>query len=366
MQSWAHKLQQLIEQHQRVVLVTIVNLKGSTPRELGAKLLVTKEHSYHTIGGGNLEYQSIQLAQNLLNQAGEKTHQLKRFSLASSLGMCCGGIVEVLFEVINKQSSAWLNEWLEHEKNQRPALLLTAVQGDYRDKQVILYERVAEQTDQMIRHYSKAVFDTVLQLSESKESNYQAKLQYGENKQLTFIETAPTKQNHLILLGAGHIGQAVIQHFKQLPWQITWVDNRDDCLNQTDIDTLPKNIMFQVTDSPELEVALAPKNSYFLVMTHDHSLDLRLTESILKRNDFCYFGVIGSLTKRKRFEHRLKNKGFEEKQITQMICPVGISGIKSKQPYAIALSVVAQIVQIEELFNNNNKITMESKQTHVG
>ena len=69
---------------------------------------------------------------------------------------------------------------------------------------------------------------------------------------------------------------------------------------------------------------------------------------ILKRDDFTYFGLIGSKTKRKRFEHRLLQRGYQAAQLSRMICPMGIDGIDSKLPAAIALAVSAQLIQIEE------------------
>jgi xanthine dehydrogenase accessory factor len=47
-------------------------------------------------------------------------------------------------------------------------------------------------------------------------------------------------------------------------------------------------------------------------MTHNHQLDLELTAAILKRNDFTWFGLIGSKTKRVKFEHRLRERGFDD------------------------------------------------------
>ena len=184
--------------------------------------------------------------------------------------------------------------------------------------------------------------------------------------QLVFIETSAPKMNRLILFGAGHVGQAVVHLFKNMPWHITWVDTRDECIDEKSIANLPSSVSLCITDTPEAEIALAPLNSYFLVMTHDHHLDLELTEHILKRDDFCYFGVIGSGTKRKRFEHRLKSKGISQQQLTKMHCPIGISGIKSKQAYAIAVSVVAQLLQIAEQANSKTNIIQDLKINHVG
>ena len=83
-------------------------------------------------------------------------------------------------------------------------------------------------------------------------------------------------------------------------------------------------------------------------MTHSHALDQRLTEAIMARDGVGWFGLIGSHTKRKQFEHRLRARGVEQARIDAMVCPVGMPGIGSKLPAAIAASVVAQLLAVWE------------------
>jgi len=89
------------------------------------------------------------------------------------------------------------------------------------------------------------------------------------------------------------------------------------------------------------EVDELPAGSYCIVMTHNHQLDLELTAAILKRNDFTWFGLIGSKTKRVKFEHRLRERGFAEDRLQRMRCPMGIAEVKGKLPIEIAVSIAA-------------------------
>jgi len=79
------------------VLVTITNTKGSTPREVGAKMLVTKKEFFGTIGGGALEWMALEKARSLL-----KAEESQRLAvpLCSKAHQCCGGFVELFFDVI--------------------------------------------------------------------------------------------------------------------------------------------------------------------------------------------------------------------------------------------------------------------------
>ena len=92
----------------------------------------------------------------------------------------------------------------------------------------------------------------------------------------------------------------------------------------------------------------AAPNTYFIVMTHDHQRDLALAERILQRGDFAFFGMIGSHSKRKQFEHRLAARGLDPARIARMQCPLGVEGIEDKSPEIIAISAAAQVLRAVE------------------
>ncbi|KTC43184.1 molybdenum cofactor sulfurylase, partial [Pseudomonas putida] len=172
---------------------TIIEEKGSTPRNAGAKMVISATALFDTIGGGHLEYKALHIAREMLAE-GTRATRLERFSLGASLGQCCGGAT------------------------------------------VLLFEPVAQ------------------------------------------------TQAQVVVFGAG------------------------------------------------------------IVMTHDHSLDLELTRAILKRNDFTWFGLIGSATKRARFEHRLRDRGIAPAVVQRMRCPMGLAAVKGKLPMEIAVSIAAEII----------------------
>ncbi len=85
-------------QHQSGVLVTIDSFEGSSPREVGAWMLVLADAVHGTVGGGNLEFQAIAHARVLLAaQDMARTDELRRYPLGPSLGQCCGGVVHLKF-----------------------------------------------------------------------------------------------------------------------------------------------------------------------------------------------------------------------------------------------------------------------------
>ena len=79
-------------------------------------------------------------------------------------------------------------------------------------------------------------------------------------------------------------------------------------------------------------------------MTHSHDLDQAICESILRRDAFRFLGLIGSMTKYRHFASRLRARGLEDAQIARITCPVGVAGIRGKEPAVIAAGVVAQLL----------------------
>ena len=79
-------------------MVTVASVRGSAPREAGAKMIVTAATVLGTIGGGHLEYKAIAIARDQLAAGNSAT--VRRFPLGASLGQCCGGVVNLLFEAV--------------------------------------------------------------------------------------------------------------------------------------------------------------------------------------------------------------------------------------------------------------------------
>jgi len=261
MSDWNRLLDELRRERTPVMLVSVDSIVGSTPREPGAKMLVTAGQQYGTIGGGNLEYQACRIARDQLS-LGERGG-LQRFPLGAGLGQCCGGLVNLMFERLDEMS-----DW-----------------------------RRAEIDEQRVDLY---------------------------------------------LFGAGHVGRALVRVLEELPFEIHWIDTRDGMLP----DSVSAHVDTICTDTPEAEIDAAPAGSYFVVMTHDHALDQCLCEQILQRADFAYFGLIGSASKRRNFETRMRRRGIDANRFASMTCPIGVDGISSKQPAQIAIAVAAEILQV--------------------
>jgi len=146
----------------------------------------------------------------------------------------------------------------------------------------------------------------------------------------------------LQLYGAGHVGRAIARLLEPLDCRVQWIDEREA---QFPPRPSPAHIERVCVEPVDAEVASAAPGAFFLVLTHSHELDLRITTAILERGDFGYLGLIGSATKRARFVRRFEHRGLDADLLARITCPIGLPGIDGKEPEVIAVAVVAQMLQ---------------------
>lgn len=147
---------------------------------------------------------------------------------------------------------------------------------------------------------------------------------------------------YLQLYGAGHVGRAIVRLLVGLPCRVWWIDERESEFPPL---PLPPHIERVCVEPVEAEVRMAPPGCHYLVLTHSHDLDMAIAQAVLARDDVAWFGLIGSATKRARFEHRLSARGVPADRLARMVCPIGLPGITGKTPEVIAVAVVAQLLQ---------------------
>lgn len=253
MQEWLTAAYELESSHQPYVLVTVSHSIGSAPRDSGAKMLVSEDKRFGTIGGGALEHQAIIKAREILNLGSIRHSFIEGYDLAAHLGQCCGGKVDLFFEPF-------------------------------------------------------------------------------------FVP----EQHKLFLFGAGHIGTALVSLLSDLPCTIYWYDSRPELFPAV----LPENVLKFVQSAEEVSTQDFSAAATFLIMTHDHKEDFLICEKILDFQAFDFLGMIGSSNKRRRFEQLMREKNMAPELLQRLESPVGIDGIDSKKPQAVAISVAARILQL--------------------
>jgi len=158
---------------------------------------------------------------------------------------------------------------------------------------------------------------------------------------LTAREKAEAAARPLVLIfGAGHTGRALAKALAPLPFSVSLIDDRDDVMSG-----LPPAVTCIRMADPVDAIASAPAKATFVVLSHSHALDYRLTEAALARGDTAYVGMIGSATKRARFESSFLRAGGRREALARLTCPIGGSDVDDKRPEVIAALTAAELVR---------------------
>jgi xanthine dehydrogenase accessory factor len=296
-------------------LVTLAQAQGSSPREVGARMVVAPDGTFTgTIGGGALEWGALAEAQGLLARNGPAATRLDR-ALGPDLGQCCGGRVLLTIERFGAADRDSVAVLAQAERGGIVTTLAT-VGGDGR-----LMRRIANQDE---RRSPRPAYDV--------QSDGCVHERFGD-------EATP-----FYLFGAGHVGRALAVALSPLPFLVTWVDARPAAIPEV----FPPNVAAVTQGDPVELLSRAPDGAFVAVMTHSHALDLDLVIAALKADRFPYIGLIGSATKRARFTSAMHKMGLAADAIERLVCPIGLTTIRDKAPAVIAASVVTQVLMRRE------------------
>lgn len=288
-----------VARHGRVTRAVIAAIQGSSPREVGAAMLVWEGGQSGTIGGGALEYEAAAQARRI------ESARLSRHPLGPQLGQCCGGAVTLLSEVYD-------------------AAALARLEGD-------LVARPAGTASQMPLSVKRL-------LAAARNSGARPEPQLIDG---WMVEPVHRPSRPLWLWGAGHVGRAIAGVMAPLPeFEITWIDTAPERFP----DPLPEGVTALPAAEPGLLVSRAPDDAMHLVLTYSHALDLDLCHRLLTHR-FAWAGLIGSATKWARFRARLAALGHPQEQIARITCPIGDPAL-GKHPQAIALGVAAALLRL--------------------
>lgn len=309
-----------------VLEAIITDVRGSAPTQVGDSMLLLSNGRWTgSVGGGNLEWKLMQAGQmawwRLQNT--QKLPPASAMKIDHGLGchtdQCCGGRVEAHLLMLPKHFSALMN--------------------DHADR---IYTVDADERLQLSGGYTasqQALGDTqgwtpkLIQKSERRLSDQH------NNSLLRRAKHAP----QLWVFGAGHIARALAPLASALNFRVSVFDGRPQW---ADPEAFPNEINVRPSALPE-SVDQPDSDTTVLIMTHSHKLDYQLLE-LMSDWDLGYLGVIGSKTKAVRFRHRLDNQGIDDSHIHM---PIGLPDM-GKEPMAVAVSCVAELLQIRERSKN--------------
>ena len=346
--DWPDALSAAFHRGERAVLVTVAEARGSTPRETGAAMVVTSGALAGSIGGGHLEFEALRLAREALDAADTGSAAwVVRFPLAARLGQCCGGVATLAFQVVAARDSPWLVTARACLRTNAPFALVGKLGGA-----ADAAARLVVTADDTRGTLGDGTLDSIA-IATARErlaaKPGDARADGGliaDHGATLLIHVVRPSGFDVFVFGNGHVGRALVHMLGALPARVRWIDARDDDFPAT----VASNVEVIVTDIAHPELRSAPAGSYVVILTHSHALDFELALAALERSDWRYLGMIGSATKRAQLARKVADRGLPAEALDRVTCPIGAANgtIRSKEPGAIAVATVAEILAIRE------------------
>ena len=318
-----------------------------------------------TIGGGELEWRAIASAREALARE-IPVATLDRVTLGPDLGQCCGGSVRLLTEVFDRDRLDEVGALATREAAGPFATRGTV--GPQAVERVIDAGAAREAPDPARASHAAGHARVVPHPSSVGSGQVGRARGWGAGGTVaaglpveispdgTVVERFCDRRRPVWLFGAGHVGRALMLALAPLPFDVNWIDERPNAFPAV----VPATVTPLHSTRPADELSCAPDGAFVVVMTHSHPRDLAIVHAALAAGRFGYVGLIGSASKRARFARRLREAGVGVARITELVCPVGLPGIASKHPAAIATGVAAQLLERDEALAHGQESVPEA------
>lgn len=326
------------------VRLVVIETQGSAPREVGAAMVVDAEGASGTIGGGQLEFEAIAHARQLLERGRRDPapwlRETRVWPLGPALGQCCGGTVRLLFEHFGVAE-------IDH---------MTGLADTCKDgvlvRSLVAGEPVATMDAPSLPPPVARIVDDLVN---ARRAQAPTLVRTGDGDAAHFIEPLAPRARPLFIYGAGHVGRAIVKIAADLDVEIYWVDTHAERFP----DQAYANVHQVVARDPAVVAEAAPADALHVVLTYSHAMDLAICHALLAQDAFAFLGLIGSATKRARFHKRLHEGGVSPAALQRLVCPIGTGGLRGKEPVTIAVSVVAQLIERLEALHDKGAATAE-------
>jgi len=338
-----------LRENSRLALATIIETKGSTPQIPGASALFSSEGlCAGTVGGGLLEADAQRKALQSLEQ---EVSLLYKFSLiadiSSAEGAICGGEATILIDARPGDHTEVFQSISKSLDQRQPGVLATFI-GICSEEKISLTRYWIEIGEDFAvdseAPYGKFHEEIKNSLIESKPNLLKAK---GETS--LFLEPIYPLP-HLLIAGAGHIGQAVSHLGSLLDFEVTVIDDRPEFANK---EKLPEADSIIVDDiGKAMRAVPISSDTYIVIVTRGHKNDADALRQCID-SQAAYIGMIGSARKIELMREKFLQEGWATPaQFDAIHAPIGID-IQSKTVQEIAVSIAAQLVLVRRQKQSN-------------
>lgn len=305
-------LEKIRDNNEPMVLVTIIDTKGSAPRHNGSKMLVSQRGIVEgTVGGGRGEYNSVILANKVLEE--------KKFTImdVARLGddpkeslMICGGVNKLMLQYLDEKTRKTYLDVLSINNQGHGAMVRTDLTSGYSE---------------------------LVDIESPKVEGY-------------FYDLVTPAEN-LLILGGGYVGYAIYELASILGFEVTVFDDRAEFIENA---RFPKATRLESGEFIELIDSYQFNDyTYVTIVTRGHLQDGECVKAII-RKDYRYLGLIGSRRKVALIMEDLEKSGYSAEEIEKVHAPIGLD-IGAETPEEIAVSIMAEIIGVKYGKKNETK-----------
>lgn len=364
MESIYTKLAEMVDADETVAVATIVDVRGSAPREVGAKMII---HPFGrhvgTVGGGCGEGDVIRAALDVIQSgAAQIVHvDLTEDISMQSLGVC-GGIMDVFVERVGRADAETLDALRAAVAARQPVALVTVVRGlpgGPATGQAVVRLDAAPLGSLGLGELEPLV---IADSQEALQGRRHRLLQYqrtaagwqraadrpldtvrGPASDVAVFVEVQRRAPELIIVGGGHIAMPLAQLGALCDFAVTVLDDRPEFVTRERFPTAAKRLAAPMREA--VRDLPMDEDSYIVLVTRGHSHDVECLLEVLDR-PVAYIGMIGS---RRRvdavFQLLAEEQGIDPAKFDRVYAPIGLA-IGAHTPAEIAICIMAEIINV--------------------
>jgi xanthine dehydrogenase accessory factor len=375
-QIWSEAVQTL-ERDKPFALATVINVRGSTPREVGAKMIVREDGQFGTIGGGCGEAEVFRKARLLLDEG--KGARIAEVDLTGDFDQqqigTCGGIMDVFIDLWLPTGDLPLARKLaDSATHNRPAALVTLIDAGAKGETPIgakavvdplsraaVADQLAGLTSGALEQIAERARDAVPTLLEvNREGALRPVVRIEPSgAPRVFVDPIAGAQR-LIIVGAGHIAQPLAALGSMLNFHVMVIDDRASFANRERFPTADEIIVKPFAAA--IEACKLDRHCYLISVTRGHAFDEEAVRAALKQQG-CFIGMIGSRRRVRAMLARLEEEGVDPKLLAEVHAPLGLD-IGAETPEEIAVSIMAEIIR-ERRTGVRDELTLGTRSGHL-
>lgn len=343
MESIYRELRKCLRNGDRVAVATVVEVKGSAPREVGAKMIVHPSgRIVGTIGGGYGEANVIRSAQSVI-ESGQATNV--RIELTHEISMdssgICGGVMQVYVE---RWQPGWdeFDDLLQSIMNREKVALVTVIRNressGVGNKVIIWSDRKTDGGLGLGEIEDQVLVDAQDALSLRKHRI----LRYPDQDLEVFVEVQ-RRPPRMIIVGSGHVAVPLAEIAAMCDFGVTVIDDRPEFANKERFPLANQIIVADLQQSVrDMDM---DEDTYVVLVTRGHVLDVACLIEIIDR-PLAYIGMIGSKRRVSGvFKLLEQEEGIPKEKLNRVYAPIGLP-LAARTPAEIAISIMGEVINV--------------------